>query len=100
MVVDGQAEIRKGSGSPAAFRTLGVGALLGRTLTEDDDKIPGGHPVAVISYNYWERRFARDPAIVGKNVAVNGHPFTIIGVTPLDFFGVKVGGRPTSGRRR
>jgi predicted permease len=95
VVVDGQAEVAQAQRvSGGFFATLGVGALLGRTLTEDDDKIPGGHPVAVISYNYWERRFARDPAIVGKSVAVNGHPFTIIGVTPQDFFGVKVGESP------
>ncbi|HKC88236.1 MAG TPA: FtsX-like permease family protein, partial [Blastocatellia bacterium] len=76
------------------FATLGVNALLGRTITEGDDNIPGGHLVAVISYNYWQRRFARDPAIVGKSVALNGHPFTIIGVTPPDFFGVTVGESP------
>jgi len=94
-VVDGQAEVAQAQRvSGGFFATLGVGALLGRALTEDDDQIPGGHPVAVISYNYWERRFARDPAIVGKSVAVNGHPFTIIGVTPPDFFGVKVGESP------
>jgi predicted permease len=95
VVVDGQAEVAQAQRvSGGFFATLGVGALLGRTLTEDDDKIPGGHPFAVISYNYWERRFSRDLAIVGKSVAVNGHPFTIIGVTPPDFFGVKVGESP------
>src|SRR5262245_6490199 len=95
VMVDGQAEVAQWQlVSGGFFATLGVNALLGRTLTEDDDKIPGGHPVAVISYNYWQRRFARSPAIVGKRVTVNGHPFTIIGVTPLDFFGVKVGESP------
>src|SRR5215475_13185005 len=95
VVVDGQAEVAQAQRvSGGFFATLGVGALLGRTLTEDDDKIPGGHPLAVISYRYWQRRFARDPAIVGKSVAVNGHPFTIIGVTPPDFFGVTVGESP------
>src|SRR5262249_22223267 len=95
VVVDGQAEVAQAQRvSGGFFATLGVGALLGRTLTEDDDKIPGGHPLAVISYRYWQRRFARDPAIVGKSVAVNGHTFTIIGVTPPDFFGVTVGESP------
>jgi predicted permease len=94
-VVDGQAEVAQAQQvSGGFFATLGVNSILGRTLTEDDDKVPGGHPVAVISYNYWQRRFARDPAIVGKSVAVNGHPFTIIGVTPQDFFGVMVGESP------
>ncbi len=95
VVVDGEAEVAQGQlVSGGFFATLGVNALLGRTLTEDDDKIPGGHPVAVISYNYWHRRFARDPAIVGKSVTVYGHPFTIVGVTPPDFFGVTVGESP------
>src|SRR5262245_21724898 len=95
VVVDGQAEVAQAQRvSGGFFATLGVGALLGRTLTEDDDKIPGGHPVSVISYNYWQRRFARDPAVVGKIVSVNGHPFTLIGVTPPDFFGVLVGESP------
>src|SRR5262245_57172265 len=85
--IDGEAEFVQGQRvSGGFFEALGVHALLGRTLTEDDDKIPGGHPVAVISYNYWQRRFARDPAIVGKTIEVNGYPFTIIGVTTRDFF--------------
>jgi predicted permease len=95
VVVDGQAEVAQGQQvSGGFFATLGVNALLGRTLTEDDDKIPGGHPVVVISYNYWQRRFAGDPAIVGRSVVVNGHPFTIIGVTPPEFFGLEVGASP------
>ncbi|MBO0720894.1 MAG: ABC transporter permease [Blastocatellia bacterium] len=95
LVVDGRAEIAQTQlVSGGFFMTLGVNALLGRILTEDDDKIPGGHPVVVISYNYWQRRFAGDPAIVGKNVAVNGNPFTIIGVTPPEFFGITVGESP------
>ncbi len=95
VVVDEQVEVAQAQRvSGGFFATLGVGALLGRTLTEDDDKSPGAHPVAVISHKYWQRRFALDPAIVGKSVAVNGHPFTIIGVTPPDFFGVLVGESP------
>ncbi len=95
IVVDGKAEVAYAQVvSGGYFSTLGVNALLGRTITGDDDKIPGAHPVIVISYNYWQRRFAGDPAIVGKSVAVNGHPFTIIGVTPPDFFGVTVGESP------
>ena len=95
VAVDGQAEVadvQRVSGS--FFALLGVNALLGRTITEEDDKVPGGHPVVVISHHYWQRRFARDPAIVGKTIVVNGHPFTIIGVTPPDFFGVTVGEAP------
>src|SRR5262245_48928084 len=92
VAVDGQAEVAYAQDvSGGFFSALGVNALLGRTITEDDDKIPDAHPVAVISYNYWQRRFALDPAVIGKSVAVNGHPFTVIGVTPPDFFGVTVG---------
>jgi predicted permease len=95
VIVDGQAEVARGQQvSGGFFTTLGVNALLGRVITEDDDKIPGGHPVVVISYNYWQYRFARDPAIVGKSIVVNGHPFTIIGVTPPEFFGLEIGASP------
>src|SRR5262245_31467401 len=95
VAADGQVEVAHPQVvSGSFFATLGVNAVFGRVLTDDDDKIPGGHPVLVISYNYWQRRFARDPAIVGKSVTVNGHPFTIIGVTPPDFFGVTVGESP------
>jgi len=92
---DGQAEVAQGQRvSGGFFTTLGVNALLGRTINEEDDKVPGAHPVVVISHHYWRRRFASDPAIVGKRIALNGHPFTIIGVTPPDFFGVTVGEAP------
>jgi MacB-like periplasmic core domain len=95
VAVDGQVEVAHPQVvSGSFFVVLGVNAMLGRVLTDDDDKIPGGHPVLVISYNYWQRRFTRDPAIVGKSVVVNGHPYTIIGVTPPDFFGVTVGESP------
>jgi predicted permease len=48
----------------------------------------------VLSHRYWQRRFARDSAIVGKTISLNGHPFTIIGVTPPEFFGAVVGEAP------
>jgi predicted permease len=73
------------------FSVLGVNALLGRTLTVEDDKVPKGHPVAVISYGYWQRRFGKDPAVLGKTITINLTPFTIIGVTPAEFFGLQVG---------
>jgi predicted permease len=94
VMVDGQAEFVRGQAvSVSFFEVLGVNALLGRTITEEDEK-GGGQPVVVISYNYWQGRFARDPAIIGKTIIMNGHPFTIIGVTPPDFFGVMVGDAP------
>src|SRR5215468_5907858 len=92
VALDGQAELaRVERVTGGYFAVLGVNALLGRTITEEDDKVPGGHPVVVISHRYWQGRFAADPAIVGKTISLNGHSFTIIGVTPPEFFGVAVG---------
>jgi predicted permease len=73
------------------YAVLGVDAELGRTIQPDDDRVPGGHPVCVISYDYWQRRFAGSPSVVGKTIDLGGSPFTIIGVTPRDFFGLEVG---------
>jgi hypothetical protein len=95
VALNGQPEIASAQRvSGGFFAVLGVSALLGRIITEEDDKIPGAHPVVVISHHYWRRRFASDPAIVGKSISVNGHPFTIIGVTPPEFFGAIVGEAP------
>jgi predicted permease len=76
------------------FSVLGVQPILGRLIGEDDDRVPGAHPVAVISYGYWQRRFAADPAIAGKTISLAGMSFTILGVTPPEFFGVEVGRSP------
>jgi len=93
--LDGQAELKTVERVTGGFfAVLGVNALLGRTITEEDDKVPGAHPVVVISHRYWQGRFAADPAIVGKTISLNGHPFTIIGVTPPEFFGDAVGDGP------
>ncbi|HEX7960733.1 MAG TPA: ABC transporter permease, partial [Terriglobales bacterium] len=73
------------------FSVLGVNAILGRTITPEDDKTPGSSPVAVISYRFWTRRFSQDPGVVGKTVRLNGYPFTIVGVTPAGFDGEVVG---------
>ena len=76
------------------FPLLGVEPALGRTLGPDDDRVPLGHPVAVLSHGYWKRRFALDPGVLGRTVTISGAPFTIVGVTPADFFGVEVGSSP------
>ena len=76
------------------FSVLGVGAVAGRTLTEDDDKASEPQPVAVISYHFWKRRFGLDPSVVGKKIILDDFPFTIIGVAPPGFFGFEVGDRP------
>ncbi|HMD96185.1 MAG TPA: ABC transporter permease [Terriglobia bacterium] len=72
------------------FSTLGVQPILGRALTPDDDRI-GASPTCVASYGYWERRFGRDPAIVGRSITVNSVPVTIVGVAPPEFYGVQPG---------
>jgi putative ABC transport system permease protein len=73
------------------YSVLGVNAALGRTIAPDDDRAPGESPVCVISHNYWRRRFAGDPAVIGKTIHIGGSPFIIIGVTPPEFFGLEVG---------
>ena len=70
------------------FEVLGVSAALGRTLTPDDDRTPGGHPVIVLSHSYWQRRFAGSPAALNQGVTINGTPMTIVGVAPARFAGV------------
>src|SRR5438046_6748956 len=57
------------------FEMLGVQALLGRTFTPDEDREVAGHPLLVLSYGCWQRRFGRDPAIAGKTILVNGRSF-------------------------
>ncbi|HUA19428.1 MAG TPA: ABC transporter permease [Bryobacteraceae bacterium] len=73
------------------FPVLGVGAAIGRTFTPDDNRVPGGHPLAVLSYAFWKTRFAGDPAMVGKTIVVNGHNFTVVGVAQKGFDGVELG---------
>jgi ABC-type antimicrobial peptide transport system permease subunit len=71
------------------FGVLGVRPHAGRLLLPADDRPDGA--VAVISHGFWQRRFAADPAAVGRSMTVNGVPVTIVGVTPREFFGVTVG---------
>jgi len=75
------------------FDVLGASAFLGRAITTEDDR-PNGKPVTVISYSYWERRFGRAPAAIGKNITIGRIRFTIVGVTKPDFSGRNVAGRP------
>jgi predicted permease len=73
------------------FSVLGVKPIMGRTFTSEDDGAPGADPFVVISYRYWENQFGRSPGAVGSSIELNGVPFTIIGVMPRTFFGVRVG---------
>ncbi len=73
------------------FEVLGLRAAHGRLFTADDDRTPSGHPVVVLGYSFFERRFGGDPSVVGRAVSVNSHPMTVVGVAPRGFDGVEVG---------
>lgn len=77
------------------FTMLGVQPAIGRVFdSTQDDQIYNGHPVVVLSHDYWVRRFGRDPHVVGKAVRVNDHPMTIVGVSADGFFGLDPAGSP------
>ncbi|HWF85774.1 MAG TPA: ABC transporter permease, partial [Vicinamibacterales bacterium] len=73
------------------FDTLRVSAAAGRVLTPDDDRRGCSAPAAVISYGFWQREFAGNPAAIGRSLTLDGHAYDIVGVTPASFFGVEVG---------
>lgn len=77
------------------FPLLGVRPTLGRLLGPDDNRVPMGHPVVVLSDRYWKRRFDGDPSVVGRPIVLSGVPFTIVGVAPPEFFGTEVGAAPS-----
>jgi predicted permease len=76
------------------FSVLGTAAAFGRILTPNDDRPGDPQAVTVISYDFWQRRFGRDPAAIGKTITLEGTPLTIVGVAPRGFFGFIVGSRP------
>jgi predicted permease len=80
--------------SGSYFSTLGVPAVIGRTLSRDDDRVPGQHPVAVVSHRYWQERLGRDPNVAGRTIRISATPITIVGVAPSGFFGEEVGVAP------
>jgi macrolide transport system ATP-binding/permease protein len=73
------------------FDAIGVHPMPGRGFDPGDDSGPNAHPVTVISYQMWQDRFRGDPSIIGKTQALNGLPFTIVGVAPKGFYGTFVG---------
>ena len=75
------------------FTTLGVGAFGGRVFTAADDT-PASAPVVVISHHLWDGTYGADPSVVGATIVVEGHPFTVAGVTPPGFFGETLRGDP------
>jgi len=76
------------------FDTLGVTPALGRAFLPEEDRTPGAHPVAVVSYGLWQRRFGADPKLVGRAITLNTYSFTVIGVAPAEFRGVRRGVSP------
>jgi predicted permease len=73
------------------FGTLGLRPTLGRLLTENDDLKPHAHPYAVLSYDYWTRRFDRDPEVVGRTFRMGDDLYQIVGVGPEPFTGTETG---------
>ncbi|HEX6732047.1 MAG TPA: ABC transporter permease, partial [Pyrinomonadaceae bacterium] len=83
----GQAEFVNGQFvSGNYFTTLGVPALIGRTIQDSDDN-PASSPAAVLSHRYWTTRFGADQSVIGRQVNINNVAFTIVGVTPQGFEG-------------
>lgn len=71
------------------FTMLGVPPAVGRVFTsEQDDRVRMGHPVVVLGYDYWVRRFNADPGVVGRKILVNNYPMTIVGVSAAGFAGL------------
>src|SRR5579863_947014 len=76
------------------FNVLGIAPGLGRLFVPSDDEVQEANPVVVLSFGYWKRRFGSDPSVVNQSIQINGHPFTIIGVTPPGFRSVVTGNAP------
>jgi hypothetical protein len=76
------------------FSVLGVEPLIGRFFTQQDAAAAGQDPYAVLSYDYWQRRFAGNAGVLGTPISLYGTTYTIIGVAPLGFRGETVGENP------
>ena len=70
--------------------TLGLTPIIGRGFTAEDDR-RGAAPIAILSYGFWQREFGGDRNVLGRTVSLHGNAFTVVGVTPQEFFGVRVG---------
>ena len=80
--------------SGSYFPVLELNPAVGRLIGPADDESIGAHPVAVLSYSYWETKLASDRSVIGQPLVINGQPFTIIGVAPKGFEGTTLGGKP------
>jgi predicted permease len=84
---DGRSDVVDGQVASGNYYTgLRLHAIVGRTITDDDDT-PSAPPVAVISHRYWHQRFGGSPSVIGKQLNINSTAFTVIGVTPANFNG-------------
>ena len=75
------------------FDTLGLTTFLGRGITSGDDRLPGAHPVVVLTYDFWKSRFNGNAAILNQTVLLNGHPMTVVGVAARGYHGFDPGAR-------
>jgi macrolide transport system ATP-binding/permease protein len=73
------------------FDVVGVRAAMGRTFHPEPNQALNSNPYIVLGHSLWTRRFGSDPNVVGRTVHLNGHPFTVIGVAPRNFYGTIVG---------
>jgi putative ABC transport system permease protein len=73
------------------FESLGLRPALGRLLTENDDLKPGGHPLAVLSHDYWTHRFGQDPKVIGRTFRMGNDIYEIVGVLQQPFTGTEPG---------
>ena len=76
------------------FEILGIGSATGRVITTSDDTAPGGSPVAVLSYRYWQRRFSGDKRVIGTSLTLNGYPLVVVGIAEKGFGGLYNGDEP------
>ena len=75
------------------FDTLGLTTALGRGLSASDDRLPGAHPVVVLTYDYWKSRFSGNAGILNQTVLLNGYPMTVVGVAAPGYHGIDPGAR-------
>jgi predicted permease len=76
------------------FQLLGVSSAIGRVLGEEDDRMPGAHPVVVLAHAYWRSRFGANPSVLNETLVINGHAMTIVGVSQAGFVSEKPGSAP------
>jgi predicted permease len=95
--ISSHGQTERGSGQLVSgnyFEALGVPPALGRVFSLDDDRVPGGHPVVVLSHAYWTRHFGGDLSILNKSLLINNVEMTVVGVARAGFSGAQVGKSP------